>query len=203
MRAIFQQIYDTNFWGNKESISGNGSTLEATAELRRVLPMLLDHYDIHRVYDAACGDAGWWHGSSIPHAVQYMGVDIVPDLVERNKAWYGEFGSRRQTTDLFMVADITRDPMPPADLILARDVLVHLSNADVKKALVNIKASNAKYLLATTFPNHHQSGDMTTGAWRPLNLAEYWGLGSPIELINEHCTIPGFEDKAMGLWELK
>lgn len=203
MRDTFRRIYQHNEWGSDESVSGRGSTLKATEDLRRSIRIIVDKLEIETIVDAACGDAGWWHEMVFDHRVRYLGVDIVPELVEQNKAWYGEFGSRRQTTDQFAVMDITRDPLPPADLIFARDVLVHFSNADVTKALVNVKNSHAKYFMATTFPEHENSGDMKTGEWRPLNLEQMWGLGKPIEVINEFCGIPGYLDKSMAIWRLR
>ncbi len=201
MQPIFEKIYDENGWGNDESVSGNGSTLQATSAIRSVLPLLFDHYDVKRVIDAACGDVNWWHQIEWVNPPLYLGVDVVPTIIRSNIAeWHN------LTNYSFEVGDITKTPLSPeepADLILARDVLVHFSNANVKAALKNIKASNAKYLLATTFPQHHDSGDIKTGEWRPINLAEYWGLGSPLEYINERCDIFGLEDKSLGLWRLK
>lgn len=198
MRDVFQKIYDNNGWRNNESVSGHGSTLDATSAIRSALPLLFDHYDIKSIVDVACGDLNWM-GDLVLGKMTYLGTDIVPELIERNKSKYGGLDKV-----FFSVMDVTRDPLPPADLILARDVLVHFSNADVRKALVNIKASGAKYLLATTFPNHHPSGDIRTGDWRPLNLAELWGLPEPLEYINERCTAGGgeFADKSLGLWKL-
>lgn len=195
--SIFDDYYRNNFWQNDESVSGNGSTKDATAEIRRVLPLLFDHYNIQSIVDVACGDLNWI-GDLVIGKRRYLGTDIVPALIERNKVRYGGLDQV-----YFSVSDVRSDRLPPADLILARDVLVHMPNADVKKALANFKVSGAKYLLTTTFPEHHNSGDMVEGAWRPLNLEEYWGLPRPLELINEHCTVPGFEDKSLGLWRLR
>lgn len=197
MQDIFTQIHDTNFWGSPESVSGTGSTVEATNAIRSVLPPMLDHYDIKSMVDVACGDLNWVRHIKFPPKFRYIGMDIVPRLIDRNinNLDYFEDG-------WFVLGDITRDPIPPADLVLARDVLVHFSNADVQKALVNIKASGAKYLLATTFPHHENSGDMPTGAWRPLNLGQYWGLPTPLELISEQLNVSGFGDKSLGLWRI-
>jgi SAM-dependent methyltransferase len=198
MRSVFQQIYDNNGWRNNESVSGHGSTKEATNAIRSALPLLFERYGIESIVDVACGDLNWM-GDLVIGKMTYLGTDIVPVLIERNKVKYGGLDKV-----FFSVSDITRDPLPPADLILVRDVLVHFSNADVKKALATIKHSRAKYLLATTFPDHDNSGDIRTGDWRPINLAQYFGLPDPILLINERCTAGGgaFADKSLGLWEL-
>src|ERR1700704_6109119 len=77
----FQRIHDSNLWGAAASTSGLGSEIDATAVLRTELPRLLARLGVTSLLDAPCGDAGWINHSSL--AVRYVGVDIVPDLVER------------------------------------------------------------------------------------------------------------------------
>lgn len=69
-----------------------------------------------------------------------------------------------------MVADITVNPLPTADLILCRDCLVHLSFAHIDAALANFRASGARWLLTTTFPMIEENVDCEDGDWRALNL---------------------------------
>lgn len=196
---VFSDIYETNGWKNNESVSGHGSTLEATKEIREALPGLIKRLQIQTLVDIPCGDMNWM-SDVVLDKVSYFGADIVPEIIERNRSNYGSLDGI-----FFYVMDITSDPMLPADLILCRDLLGHFSNADVRKALNNIKNSGAKYLLATTFPEHETSGDINTGEWRPINLASLFGMPDPIELINENCTAGGgkFSDKSLGLWRLQ
>lgn len=200
MQDIFTKIYDDNHWQNDESVSGHGSTLEATSAIRSALPVLLEHYGVTSMVDVACGDLNWVRHVKFPPKFRYVGIDIVPQLIDANtnNLDYFEDG-------WFELGDITRDPIPTTDLILARDVLVHFSNADVRLALNNIMTSKAKYLLVTTFPRHENSGDIKTGEWRPINLASMWGLPYPLEYINEGCTAGNgaFADKSLGLWDLQ
>jgi glycosyltransferase involved in cell wall biosynthesis len=51
-RIIFERIYNTNWWGEKESISGTGSTLAFTERLREGLPDLMKKHAVKRVFDA-------------------------------------------------------------------------------------------------------------------------------------------------------
>lgn len=194
MKDVFSRHYQTNYWADDESVSGHGSTVAATKAIRLVLPPLMEHYGIRSVLDIPCGDLNWAHKVKWP---SYIGADIVPELVAEAKAKYPDFDLR--------VLNITTDPLPQVDLILCRDLLGHFSNADVKKALANIKKSGATYLLATTFPEHETSGNIETGEWRPINLASFFGLPDPLEYINENCTDGGgaFKDKSLGLWRLK
>ena len=194
MKDVFSRHYQTNYWADDESVSGHGSTVAATKTIRLVLPPLFEHYDIKSVLDIPCGDLNWAHKVKWP---SYIGADIVPELVAETRARFPDFDLR--------VLNITEDPLPQVDLILCRDLLGHFSNADVKRALANIKKSGAKYLLATTFPEHETSGNIETGEWRPINLASFFGLPDPIEYINENCTDGGgaFKDKSLGLWRLR
>jgi SAM-dependent methyltransferase len=191
MKQVFTKIYEDNFWRNPESVSGHGSTLKNTKYLREMLPEVLRAYNIRSVLDIPCGDLNWAKHVQWP---KYIGADIVTELVAAAKAANPTFDLR--------VLDITKDELPKVDLILCRDLLVHFSNADVKRALKNIRASGAKFLLATTFPLHENSGDIETGQWRPLNLGSLWGLGSPLEYISEEFKHQEFSDKSLGLWRL-
>jgi hypothetical protein len=90
-------------------------------------------------------------------------------------------------------------------LIFVRDCFVHLSYKDIDSAIKNIKSSASKYLLTTTFTNHHLNVDILTGEWRPLNLqVQPFNFSTPILVINENCTEGNgeFIDKSMALWEI-
>jgi len=45
-----------NKWGDKHSLSGKGSNLEATVNLREVLPAILSDLDAQNFLDLPCGD---------------------------------------------------------------------------------------------------------------------------------------------------
>lgn len=196
MRDIFTSHYQNNFWSNDESVSGHGSTLKATKMVRKYIPQVVRFLNIKTILDIPCGDYNWFGKIELPDGVEYIGADIVPELIYENNQKYARPGVS------FMDLDITRDWLPKADLVICRDLLGHLSNNEVKVALQHIKRSGMKYLLATTFPDHETSGDIETGQWRPINLASLYGMPNPIEYIRENCSLPGFEDKSLGLWEL-
>src|ERR1700730_10549875 len=80
----FRRIHDTNMWGAQASTSGLGSEIDATAALRAELPRLLRKLAVTSLLDAPCGDAGWI--SRVDLGVRYLGVDIVPALIERLQA---------------------------------------------------------------------------------------------------------------------
>jgi SAM-dependent methyltransferase len=193
--GVFDDYYRNNSWGNDESVSGHGSSLQATSAIRSVLPLMFDHYDIGSVLDIPCGDFYWISHIVKPGTFHYIGADVVPELIDEV--------SRKHKGFDFRVLDITKDSLPKSDLVFCRDLFGHLPNYKIQAALRNIRRSGSKYLLTTTFPEHHNSGDIAEGQWRPINMAEFWGLGNPLEVINEHCQVPEFADKALGLWRLK
>jgi hypothetical protein len=104
----------------------------------------------------------------------------------------------------FLVLDLTRDDLPQADALLCRDCLVHLSFADIRRALANVLRSGIPYLMTTTFPGCEVNEDIVTGDWRPLNLTRPpFDFPPPLELLNEGCTEGGglFADKSLAVWQ--
>lgn len=193
----FDYIYRTNLWGSPESASGIGSQLDATATLRSQIPQLLRTLRARTLLDLPCGDFGWLQHADL--GVDYIGADIVPDLVERNQQRYGN--ERRS----FRTLDLTRDPLPQADVVLCRDCLVHLPHADIFAAFANLARSGAKYLLTTTFPELEANTDIPLGDWRPLNLRlAPFSLPEPAAVIVEDCDEEdgAYADKSLGLWQV-
>ena len=194
----FTYIYDSNLWG-ADSRSGLGSELQATDHLRAAIPALLRELNARIILDVPCGDFGWLSEASLD-VDEYIGADIVAAIVDRNQARYGD-GQRRR----FVQRDITSDPLPRADVVLSRDCLVHLSNADIFRAFENLKRSGSRYLLTTTFVELEENADIASGDWRPLNLQKPpFTLAEPLRAILEGCTEEGgaYADKALALWEI-
>jgi SAM-dependent methyltransferase len=195
----FRRIHDTNLWGAAQSTSGLGSELDATAVLRSQLPRLFERLGITSLLDAPCGDAGWINRADL--GVRYVGVDIVPSLVENLQAR----AAAGETKGEYRVADITGDALPRCDAILCRDCLVHLSFANIARAIANFRASGAAWLIATTFPQWQVNADCEDGDWRALNFERApFGWGPPVELLNENCQEAdgGWRDKSLGVWRL-
>jgi hypothetical protein len=195
----FQRIRDTNLWGAEASISGLGSEMDATTVLRAELPQLLKKLGVASLLDAPCGDASWINHADL--GVRYVGVDIVPSLIEglQARAAAGEINGE------YRLADITKDFLPRCDAVLCRDCLVHLSRANVERAVANFRASGAAWLIATTFPEWQANGDCEDGDWRALNFERApFQWGPPVELVNENCTEAGggWRDKSLGVWRL-
>jgi hypothetical protein len=198
MESTFFQIYERRAWGDGESVSGLGSDLDQTAAVREALPALLKQIGARTMVDAPCGDFHWMKEVKL-ELDRYIGIDIVPDLIDRNRQQYAD------EVREFRTQNITKEPVPNVDVIFCRDCLVHLSYSDIANAITNFKKSDCTYLLTTTFVGPRKNRDIVTGDWRPLNLQRPpWNFPDPVTLIDEHCTQSRgrYRDKALGLWRL-
>ena len=204
---IFTKIYKIHGWGDRESLSGPGSSLEQTATIRSALPGLFEKFGIKRVNDASCGDFYWMKLVDLK-GIEYRGFDIVGELIENNKKQY------TAPNITFSQANMITDLLPIADVVICRDVFVHLPLKDALSALRNFKKSKIKYILATTFTRVNKNKDLSfeaheskpVGMWRPLNLEiAPFNFPKPLALINENCTEGKgiFSDKCLGLWRLE
>jgi SAM-dependent methyltransferase len=193
MGVIFTDIYRDNLWGDSESVSGRGSTLARTETIRRALPALLASVGARSLLDAPCGDFNWMRHVELD-GVEYTGADVVPELIARNRQTYGRPGRN------FVVADVTRDPLPRADVVLCRDCFIHLSFRDINAALANFKRSGSGFLLATTHINIAENEDMRTGGWRSVNLqSPPFNFPQPRQLVVEDAE----QGKCLGMWNLE
>ena len=140
----FTQIYRKYLFNCSVSLSGSGSDLSQTSELRLKLPNLIKSLNVGTFLDIPCGDLYWISKTDLNN-LTYIGADIVPDLIALNSEKY-ESASKN-----FIVLDLSREVSPKVDLIFCRDLFVHLSTRDVKSALQNIAKSKSTYLAMTTF----------------------------------------------------
>ena len=194
----FRHVYRSNLWCGAESVSGEGASPDHTTQIQLMLPALLQELAVETLLDVPCGDFGWMRLLDLPVS-RYIGGDIVPEIVARNQQQYGT--ARRQ----FIGLDLTQDQLPSADLLLCRDCFVHLSFADIQRAMSNITRTQVRYLLTTTFPDCEENEDITTGDWRLLNLERPpFNLPPPLRLIDERCSEGNgqYRDKSLALWPI-
>jgi len=196
LEEVFTCHYKKNLWGDDESISGPGSTLEYTANIREHFPKLFSDYNIHSFLDAPCGDYNWFAHVERPKGFSYTGADIVQSLIEKNQSKFGASDTQ------FQHLDITKELLPRADLWLCRDCLFHLSEKDIYLVLENFVKSDIAYLLTTSHTDCEQNEDITTGGFRLLNL-ELPPYNLPKALVSIDDYIEGFPVRKLGLWDKK
>jgi hypothetical protein len=198
LESAFTYIYANNSWGHSESVSGHGSSLEKTAQIRQQIPALLEKYGIHSLFDAPCGDFNWMRTIELAD-VKYIGGDIVHALVKSNQKKYGSANKR------FIKIDVAATTPPEVDLILCRDLLIHLPLEDCQKVISGFAKSGSTYLLTTTYIHQTENVDIKPGAWRPINLQlSPFLFPEPILLIADGDANPACQDygKHLGLWRL-
>ncbi|MDB5444293.1 MAG: hypothetical protein JWP73_2669 [Phenylobacterium sp.] len=188
----FTEAFEQNVWQDGESVSGAGSTLTYTSELRTTLPAMIGALGCSSMLDAPCGDFNWMKAVDLS-GVAYTGADIVAPMIE---GLQGEWPQHS-----FVCLDITRDPMPKADFVLVRDVLFHLSNQDIVRVLENFVNSGSDWL-ATSHSFHVAEmadavSDPTT--FRPVNLmTPPFHFAPPDYLLKDY--VPGFLPRWLGIW---
>ena len=198
-KEIFNLIYQTNYWYCGESVSGEGSTMYSTETIRQILPYIIEKLSIKTMLDAPCGDYHWMKTVNLS-IEQYIGVDIVPELIENNKKQYGT------ENKIFECCDLIEDSLPQVDLILCRDCLAHLSFFDAQKVINNFKKSGSKYLLATTNPATRHNKDIRTGQTWAYNLRlKPFLFPKPLLIIEENSAEPASKEfrKSLGLWVIE
>jgi 2-polyprenyl-3-methyl-5-hydroxy-6-metoxy-1,4-benzoquinol methylase len=193
LTRVFSEIYHTNAWQDPESVSGRGSTLARTGVIMSHLPLLIQELNAKTLLDAACGDLNWMRHVELG-SVRYIGIDVVPDLISRNRELYED---QHRT---FVVLDITQDPLPNADVILCRDCLIHLSFRHIAATIANFKKTTATHLLCTTHTTITENIDCPDGSWRNVNLAlPPFNFPEPFRLIVEDAE----SGKGLGVWRLE
>ena len=145
---IFSRLYHDGFWGkssdpDQKFFSGTGShdPTIVNAYVSAIEGFLGSLSEKPDVVDLGCGDFAV--GKRIRSLCRnYTGCDIVPSLI----AWNAE-QHKAMNVD-FRVLDITKDTLPPGDVVFIRQVLQHLSNDQIISVLPKL-ASTYRYLVVT------------------------------------------------------
>ncbi|MFP8487985.1 class I SAM-dependent methyltransferase [Gracilimonas sp. Q87] len=150
-KEAMEQIYEMKLWGGSESdfYSGTGSHHpEMIDPYIEVVSSFLSSFEKPPVVcDLGCGDFNVGK-ALIKHTEKFVGVDIVEDLIERNKRIF------KADHLEFKCLDIANDTLPCGDCALLRQVLQHLSNAEIERLMP--KLYNYEYVIVT---EHIPEGD--------------------------------------------
>ena len=143
----FGEIYEKNVWGGEkgEFYSGDGSGERYATIYAETIRKFIAENKIKRVVDLGCGDFRV-ASKFVSDAFNYTGCDVVFSLVKHLNENY------KSERVEFKCVNIIEDELPDGDLCLIRQVLQHLSNAEIKQVLEN--ARKYKYLIVTEhYPN--------------------------------------------------
>lgn len=131
MEREFSEIYARGEW-HRTVGSGPGSDPGRVAPYLAILQEVLRREGVTRVADLGCGD---WTLSSLVDwsGVDYVGVEVVPEVVEELNRRHARPGVR------FVRADLTAGPLPEAELAIVKDVLQHWPNSLVAEFLPRLR----------------------------------------------------------------
>jgi len=143
-KKAMDQVYKMNLWGSNGSkfYSGEGSHHPDLVNpyIEVVTSFLKSFKNPLTLCDLGCGDFNIGQ-YLVEHTKQYIAIDIVEDLIKHNKNTF------KADNLEFKCLDIAVDDLPVVDCVIIRQVLQHLSNAEVQR-VVN-KLSDYKYVILT------------------------------------------------------
>jgi SAM-dependent methyltransferase len=175
MTEAFSSVYARDDW---QGGSGRGSTPENTAEYRALIERFLQTHDIKRVVDIGCGD---WQFSHLINwgNIDYLGIDTVPAVIEANRQRYG-------APYRFECLDVTRDTLPPADLVILKDVLQHWPTDTIQAFLPRLEEYRFVIVTNCTFESPSLNSDIAMTGFRPLDLRKAPFFLEAEELLRYH-----------------
>jgi SAM-dependent methyltransferase len=171
-KDVMEQVYEMKLWGDNKSdfYSGLGSHHSGLIQpyIEIVTSFLTSFKSPLVVCDLGCGDFNVGK-ELVKYTKKYVAVDIVPALIAHNKEIFKDENLE------FHCLDIATDDLPSGDCAILRQVLQHLSNAEVHGILR--KLADFKHIIlsehlpeADFVPNK----DMVTG--QGIRLKKQSGL---------------------------
>ncbi|WP_299322321.1 class I SAM-dependent methyltransferase [uncultured Maribacter sp.] len=143
-KDAMQQVYEKNLWGSGTSdlYSGEGSHKPEiiTPYVQAIIRFLSSLQKPISICDLGCGDFNVGK-ELVDHTKNCIAVDIVPELIERNKEKY------KAPNLEFLCLDVAKDTLPNTDCAILRQVLQHISNDEVKQVVA--KLAGYEYVILT------------------------------------------------------
>ena len=141
LAQTFERVYERGLWGGDgQPSSGSGSRDEMAAPYARMVKDVLESEKARSVADLGCGDFSVGRLIACDD-IEYIGVDVVGNIIQKNMASYGS------DKVSFVRRDLVAEDPPLADVGLLRQVLQHLSNDEI--AAVLRRCARFRLLLVT------------------------------------------------------
>jgi len=202
-KKIFTSIYKSNHWvqnGNSlpqefVSVSGHGSNI-GTDQYKQLIfnfTNLIEKYQINSILDIPCGDFLWIKEIVKNQDIKYLGIDIVEELINNNNL---KFKNKKINFQSFDIINFKSNK--EFDLVLIRDLFLHIKNSDIIKIINNLKSMNIKYVALNSY-NNKKNMDVIIGQHRKINLLiEPFNLEKPIYSFKDYEN-----DKFFYIYDLK
>lgn len=152
VQSAFERIYEEAEWGEGPDgarfWSGNGSHPDHSRGYEDFVVGLIERNAwIGTLLDVGCGD--FQVSRRILERtgpIRYTGVDVVRPLIEHHTDAFGAIDRR------FLVCNAAEEALPMADLGFIRQILQHLSNAQVSAVLQNAARSVKAAVITESVP---------------------------------------------------
>ena len=164
----FEAIYKYNLWITG---SGTGSIYWNNKPYIKFLENIIKNYNIKSIIELGCGDCKLWE--NIKFDGEFIGIDIVDNKISPTHKFYNRYRKFNLLKDNPQKLNLNNS----VDLLIIKDLFVHLSNKNMEDILRKIDRLNAKYLLLAedshyliksgAFPNQLNIKD---GLYRPINI---------------------------------
>lgn len=127
----------------RETFCGPGSELKRCEKFIYFLDLIIKKYNIKTVIDIGCGDLNYMKNLLKKDKIEYRGYDISSSAVKYCNEKFPQYKIEQ--------LNICNEKLPQGgDLVIVKDVFIHLNDFFVNKALDNILSNKKiKYLLVT------------------------------------------------------
>ena len=171
-KEVMDQVYEMKLWGDNQSdfYSGTGSHHPDIVNpyINALVSFLTSFKSPLTVCDLGCGDFNVGK-QLVKHTKSFIGIDIVSDLIAYNKE---KFVANNLE---FYCLDIAVDDLPSGDCAILRQVLQHLSNAEIQSVLR--KLTDFKYVILTEhLPEGHFIPNAAIISGQGIRLKKQSGL---------------------------
>lgn len=168
-KEIFKEIYKEDLWEYYPGSGREGKKRESQPYLNFLKQFLKEHPEIKVVLDIGCGDGANFANFDWEDDREYIGIDIVGSVLEKHP-----FKDRKNCR--LKSFDFLSNPLPKADLILCKDVFIHLKNEEIERAL-DLFLQYPYTLLVNDYDNLERkvyvNTDIETGGYRCLDLLSF------------------------------
>lgn len=161
--------------GTHTAVSGPGSRVELTLPFREFLLGWLRDRRVRSLVEASSGHwpTGWQAATSWP-PLTYVGLDILPSIIDDNNEFVARNGSRGLQSVRFATANMIEEALPLADVLLTKDTLIHWPSWAITRFLRrNVMVCPPRYehiLFVHDDARGHNAELQDFAGFRPLDL---------------------------------